>query len=273
MQNKDCNRYKFGFIGCGNMGGALISAVAKSLQAGEIAACDHNAEKLKKMQEYGAVPLPIEQLAARADFVVLGVKPQAMQATLAPITPILRSRTNLTVITMAAGLSIAGLRKLLGDTKGEIPVIRIMPNTPVKVGEGMILYSTDSVSEDNEKIFLHAFEKTGKLERIPESQIDAGSALSGCGPAFVYAFAEALIQGAKECGLPEPQAEKYAAQTIKGAAEMLLSYGDPAALRKAVCSPNGTTLAGIAALDAGGFKELAAKAVTAAYARTLELKS
>ncbi len=269
MSNKT---YKLGFIGCGNMGGALVSAAAKSLKIGEIAVCDQSPEKLANMQEYGAEPLTIEALATQSECVVLGVKPQAMAQALSPIAALLRARKNLTIISMAAGLSIAGLREILGDKNAEIPIIRIMPNTPVAVGEGLILYATDKVSVAAHEAFCSAFSKAGVLKHIPESEIDAGSALSGCGPAFVYAFAEALIQGAKECGIEEKQAEKYAAQTIKGAAEMMLRFGDPEALRIAVCSPNGTTLAGIAALNKGGFKEVAAKAVTAAYARTLELK-
>ena len=102
--------------------------------------------------------------------------------------------------------------------------------------------------------------------------MDAGGAISGCGPAFVYLFTEALIEGAKSLGLNEKQAELYAMQTVKGAAEMMLTYKNPADLRKAVCSPNGTTLAGIAAMEEAGFTPSVKAAVQAAYKRTLELK-
>ncbi len=261
-------QYELGFIGCGNMGGALVAAAAKATKS--ILACDYDGEKVKRLEAtLGVVGGSIEEVAKNARFVVLGVKPQVMEQTLAPIAPILRDRKDVTIITMAAGLSIAGIHKFIG---GNLPVIRIMPNTPVTLGEGMILYATEGVDEQTHASFLKLFAHAGKFDYIPEGDIDAGSALSGCGPAFVYAFAEALIKGAKECGIPEDKAELYTAQTIKGAAEMLLTFGDPAALRKAVCSPNGTTLAGIKALDDRSFNEVASSAIPAAYKRTLELK-
>ena len=102
--------------------------------------------------------------------------------------------------------------------------------------------------------------------------IDAGSAISGCGPAFVYLFGEALADGAVECGVPRDKAAVYAAQTLLGAAKMLLEYGHPGDLKDAVCSPGGTTIAGVHALEAGGMRNAAMDAVSAAYKRTLELK-
>ena len=136
----------------------------------------------------------------------------------------------------------------------------------------MILYATADVSKESETVFLTAFAKAGIFDKIPEEKIDAGSALSGCGPAFVYAFAEALADGGVECGVPRDKAALYAAQTLLGAAQMLLEYGHPADLKDAVCSPGGTTIAGIHALEDAGFRGAAMSAVTAAYKRTLELK-
>lgn len=261
--------YKIGFIGCGNMGGALITAALKTVNGKDIAVCDHNQAKMDKFTIQGAVELTAEALVQQAKFVVLGVKPQKMEDALIPLKNALCARENAIVVTMAAGLSIAAIRSFIGK---DLPVIRIMPNTPVTLGEGMILYATDRVSEEAEREFLTAFSKAGAFDKIPEEAIDAGSALSGCGPAFVYAFAEALIDGAIQVGVPQDKAELYTAQTLLGAARMLQEYGDPAALRKAVCSPNGTTLAGIHALNEADFHKIAGSAVTAAYKRTLELK-
>ena len=262
--------YTLGFIGCGNMGGALITAAAKKINGKNIAVCDYDQRKAEAFANaYGATVLTGEELAQQAKFVVLGVKPQVMESTLAPLTNTLCTRENLTVVTMAAGLSIAAIRTFIGK---DVPVIRIMPNTPVLLGEGMILYATDGVSESEEREFLAAFEKAGIFDKIPETAIDAGSALSGCGPAFVYAFAEALIAGAAQCGVSEEKATLYTAQTLLGAAKMLQEYGNPEALRIAVCSPGGTTLAGIKALNEADFHKVAGSAVTAAYKRTLELK-
>ncbi len=263
-------QYKLGFIGCGNMGGALLAAAAKVLEKGRIAAYDPNAEKLAFMQnEYGVVPLESSDLVRACDFVVLAVKPQIMEEVLAPLAEELRLRKDVTIISMAAGISVAGVRSFIGK---DLPVIRIMPNTPVAVEEGMILYAHSGVREEGVKDFLSCFSKAGKFDPIPEEKIDAGSALSGCGPAFVYAFAEALADGAVECGVSREAAALYAAQTLKGAAEMLLTYGHPADLKDAVCSPGGTTIAGIHALESAGFRGAVMEAVTAAYKRTLELK-
>ena len=263
-------KYKVGFIGCGNMGGALIKAVSHSLQKGEIAVCDQNAEKTNTLEkEYGAIPVSAEEIAKYADFVILGVKPQVLQEAVSPIAPFLQERADVTVVTMAAGISISAVQ---GFIQKEVPVIRIMPNTPVAVGAGMILYSLANVCEKAHKEFLSYFAKAGVFACIPEEEIDVGGALSGCGPAFVYLFTEALINGAKALGLSETQAKQYAIQTVKGAAEMMQTYQDPASLRKAVCSPNGTTLAGIAAMEKEGFSSSVEAAVHAAYNRTLELK-
>ena len=263
-------KYKVGFIGCGNMGGALVKAVSHSLQRGEIAVCDQSKEKTDFMEkEYGAIPVSGEEIAKEAAFVVLGVKPQVLPDALAPLASLLQAREDVTIVTMAAGISIAAVQGFIGKA---LPVIRIMPNTPVSLGEGMILYSLVNVSNNAHKEFLSYFAKAGAFDCIPEAEIDAGGALSGCGPAFVYLFTEALIEGAKELGLSEKQAEQYAMQTVKGAAEMMLKYGDPASLRRAVCSPNGTTLAGIAAMEEKGFTPSVKAAVHAAYKRTLELK-
>ncbi len=263
-------QYKLGFIGCGNMGGALMKAAAKTVGGKEIAACDHAKEKVEALEkQLGVVSVSIEEIAKDADFIVLGVKPQVLDSVLAPIAEILRARKNVTLVTMAAGRSIASVQACVG---APLPTVRIMPNTPVAVGEGMILYSLSGVSKEKHAAFLEYFQKAGKFDLIPEAEIDSGSALSGCGPAFVYAFAQGLIKGALESGVPQDKATLYAAQTMKGAAEMLLAFGDPEALKKAVCSPNGTTIEGVKTLDAQAFDEVTASAVRASYKRTLELK-
>ena len=262
--------YKLGFIGCGNMGGALITAAAKTVAGNDIAVCDYDKAKAENFaKKFGANAVTGKEIAEKADFIVLGVKPQVMGDTIAEFASALCARENATVVTMAAGVSIAAIRGYIGK---DVPVIRIMPNTPVALGAGMILYTTADVDKDTENTFLQAFAKAGLFDKIPEDKIDAGSALSGCGPAFVYAFAEALADGGVECGVPRDKAAIYAAQTLLGAAQMLLEYGHPADLKDAVCSPGGTTIAGIHALEDAGFRGSTMSAVTAAYKRTLELK-
>lgn len=260
--------YLLGFIGCGNMGGALVRAAAKTTKS--LAVCDYLPQKAEALaKECGATALTAAQIAESCAFVVLGVKPQNMQETLASVACVLKERKDVVIITMAAGVSMAAIRGYIG---ANVPVIRIMPNTPAQVGEGMLLYDCVGVNEEQEKGFLTAFAKAGKIDKLPEEKIDAASALSGCGPAFVYAFAEALADGAVECGVPRDKAATYAAQTLYGAAKMLLEYGHPADLKDAVCSPGGTTIAGVHALENAGFRGATMDAVAAAYKRTLELK-
>ncbi len=263
-------KYTLGFIGCGNMGGALVRAASKAIGGENIAVCDYDNKKAEKFaNELGVTALTAIELAKQSKFVVLGVKPQNMQETLVPLQDVLNKNESVVLITMAAGLSIAAIQAYAGKA---IPTVRIMPNTPAMLGEGMILYAVSGVSQDDENTFLSCFAKAGKIDKIPEDKIDAASALSGCGPAFVYAFAEALADGAVECGVPRDKAALYAAQTLKGAAEMLLTFGHPGDLKDAVCSPGGTTIAGIHAIESGSFRGATMDAVMASYKRTLELK-
>ena len=266
-------KMKFGFIGCGNMGGALAQAVAKSVNPFEIALCDANIEKAAALAEsLGCGVALLEQVAQDAQYIFLGVKPQGFEGLFEEISSILKARKDCFVlITMAAGISVAAVEKMCG---GKVPVIRIMPNTPVSVGEGMILYTAnDAVTETEIETFLHALSKAGKLDEIAEDKIDAASALSGCGPAFVYLFAEAMADGAVECGLARDKANLYAAQTLLGAATLLLESGKhPGELKDAVCSPGGTTIAGVHALEQNSFRHAAMSAVTEAYEKTLKLK-
>ena len=149
-----------------------------------------------------------------------------------------------------------------------------MDETPKKKTAGAAQQvGTGSVSEEQIEVFQNALSAAGILDRIPEDKIDAASALSGCGPAFVYLFAEALADGAVECGLPRDKAMLYAAQTLSGASKLLLTSGKhPGALKDAVCSPGGTTIAGVHALENSAFRAAAMSAVTAAYEKTLKLK-
>ena len=263
-------KYQLGFIGCGNMGNALIRAAAQTVECDRIAVCDHNQQKTETLvYDLGVHALSAQEIATEAEFVILGVKPQVMKETVSTIAEELRARKNVTLVTMAAGLTISSIRSFVGKN---VPVIRIMPNTPVSLGVGMILYATDAVSRETEEKFLTAFSKAGVFDKLPEEQIDAGCALSGCGPAFVYAFAQALADGGVKCGLSQEKAALYAAQTLRGAADMLLKYGDPEALKGAVCSKGGATIEGVHHLEKNDLHGVTVGAVQSAYRRTLELK-
>ncbi len=255
------------------MGGALASAVAKSVGGSQLLLCDAFSEKAETLAALcGAAVAGNREVARDCDYIFLGVKPQGFETLFEEIAPVLKQRTDdFVLVTMAAGVSISAVERLAGR---ECAVIRIMPNTPVAVGEGMILFDANQkTSEEQISAFIAALSEAGRLDRLPEEKIDAASALSGCGPAFVYLFAEALADGAVECGLARDKANLYAAQTLAGAAKLLLTSGKhPGELKDAVCSPGGTTIAGVHALENGAFRSSAISAVTAAYEKTLKLK-
>ena len=262
-------KYSIGFIGCGNMGGALARTATTAL--GEtVAVFDPVTEKMDALvQEFGFTAASAEEIAERAEYIVLGVKPQNLEEVLDGLKKPLAKNFNPVIVSMAAGVSTAAVRQFAG---GNYPVVRIMPNTPCMLGEGTILYAVNGVSEMREMIFRLRFASAGKFFRIQESDIDAAGSLSGCGPAYDYLFADGLAQGAEKLGIDRKTAVQLAAQTMIGAGKMLLKYEDPIDLKNRVCSPGGTTLAGVAALEAGELSKVAASAVEAAYKRTLELK-
>ncbi len=264
---------KIGFIGCGNMGSALASAAIKAVGCKDIYVSDFLTEKAQEFCDTtGANVSSNEEIAKECDYIFLGVKPQVMESTVCEISTVLKERADdFTIVTMAAGLSIAAIVKMIGVS---VPIIRIMPNTPCKVGEGVVLYTAnDMVSALKAEAFEKILSKCGTVDRIPENLIDAASAVSGCGPAFVYLFIEALADGGVLCGLPRDKALTYASQTVKGAAEMVLQTGlHPGALKDAVCSPGGTTIEGVKALEDGGFRSNSINAVVSAYEKTLNLK-
>jgi pyrroline-5-carboxylate reductase len=171
---------------------------------------------------------------------------------------------------MAAGLTMERITSLAG---GDYPIIRIMPTIPCAVGAGVILYdSANGVTAEELAFFTDVMTGAGLVDQLDEHLIDAGCSISGCGPAFVSMFIEALADGGVECGLPRDKALALAAQTVSGAADMVLSSGEhPGKLKDNVCSPGGTTIAGVHALEEGCFRATSMNAVKAAYDKTKKL--
>lgn len=262
-----------GFIGTGNMGGALARAARKRLSGDRILLANRTAEKAAALAaELGCRTADNTAVAEQADCIFLGVKPQMMADLLAKIGPILAKRqSRFVLVTMAAGLTIVRIQELAG---GQYPVIRVMPNTPASIGEGMILYACGKgVTKEEESAFLDAMAGAGRFSPLPERLIDAGSAVSGCGPAFVDLFIEALADGGVACGLPRAAALEYAAQMVAGSARLVLeSEQHPGALKDAVCSPGGTTIQGVRVLEEAGFRGAVMDAVIAAYEKNADLK-
>ena len=259
---------KYGFIGCGNMGGALARALSKTTK--DIMLSDYLPEKAKELaSELGCSFGTNEDVVNNCDRIFLGVKPQVMRETITEISDLLKNKKPL-LITMAAGLKLKAITDFVGEN---LPVIRIMPNTPVSVGEGMILYCRNSlVSDGNLLSFVLDMKYSGTFDLIDEELIDAGCSVSGCGPAFMFMFIDAMSKAGASIGLSREQAIKYAATTMLGSAKLLLDSGkNPEELKQAVCSKGGSTIMGVNTFEDGGLYELTKKAVNASFERNKEL--
>ncbi len=262
----------FGFIGTGNMGGAIARAVAQVIDPRDILVATLHPEKARAFaSSLGTQATDNATLAKSAKYLVLGVKPQYLEDVFADIRPSLRENPEAVLVSMAAGISMAALERMAGR---EIPILRIMPNTPAAVGQGVILYDkNDKLSDSDLEVLLHALAPAGVLDALPEKLIDAGTAVAGCGPAYACLFLEALADGGVACGLPRAKAVEYAAQTLLGTAQLLLETGKhPGQLKDAVCSPGGSTIQGVRALEQHGFRSALVEAVIAAYNRNKEFE-
>lgn len=256
-----------GFIGAGNMGGALASAAAKKKE-NRVLVYDIDSQKAQKLAEtIGAQNCQKETLIKESDYIFLGVKPQVLETAIAPIKPDLEN-SGAVLISMAAGVSLQRLLSLVN-----MPAIRIMPNMPVGVGEGMTVYCADEkVTKDQIEKLVEAMSFSGKWDALEENDIDAATALSGCGPAFVFKFIKALIDAGVEIGLEPQKAEKYAVQTVVGAAKQLYAANNtPEELVRAVCSPGGSTIEGVKTLDNCDFERVVSSAVKSSFNRTKEM--
>ena len=258
---------KYGFIGCGNMGGAVARALSQSTK--DIVVSDRSGKAKALAAELGIVYGDNACIAAQCDAIFLCVKPHMMKDMLLPLQSVLEERKPL-LITMAAGLTMEKIAVFAGV---QLPVIRMMPNTPTAVGKGVIQYCcNDLVDEAMLQTWLRDMQPCGLLDELEQRLIDAASALSGSGPAYMYVFLEALADGAVACGIPRGKAMEYAAMTMAGAAEMYLqTHTHPGALKDAVCSPGGSTIMGLRALEQSGFRGAAMECVMETYKKNKDL--
>ncbi len=258
---------KIGFIGAGNMGSALARAASRASGA-EVYISDVNEDKARELaRALGGVATDSIEIAKSCDCIFLAVKPQHIEGVARSIAQYVDKAT---VVSMAAGVSLASIE---GYIEKELPIIRIMPNTPVSVGRGMILAAPNkNVSEQALAAFISIMRNAGDIDVIDERLIDAGTAVSGCSPAFVYMFIEALADGGVTAGLPRDKAQLYAAKTLIGAASLLLESGKhPGELKDAVCSPGGSTIEGVRALEEGALRGVVSGAVIASFEKTKRL--
>lgn len=261
-----------GFIGTGHMGGALVRAAAKAYDPAKIYIANRTAAKSFALaEETGCTVSTTEEIAANCDLVFLGVKPQGMEELLFSLVPVFRGRKKPFVLaSMAAGLEIATLQSMAG---ADYPVIRMMPNTPVAVGEGVILYDCSAnVPEEMEAFFVELFRLGGLRDKLPEALIDAATVLAGSGPAYAALLLDGLCKGAEEFGLPPEKAALYGAQMLLGTGKLLLQSGKtPAKLCQEVCSPGGSTIEGVRVFREENLEQTAARAFEKAYQRNKEL--
>ena len=262
---------KIGFIGLGNMGASLAKAVWQARNTDTILLSNLSHDKVDTfIASYGGQASSNEEIFAEADVIFLAVKPAQISALLAEYQDILEKRESLLLISMAAGIK---LEKLASLVPSQHRLIRMMPNTPVSIGQGVISYalSSNCRAEDSE-LFCQLLAKAGLLVELGEGLIDAATGLAGCGPAFVYLFIEALADAGVQTGLPRETALQMAAQTVLGAGQLVLeSKQHPGVLKDQVCSPGGSTIAGVASLEAHAFRGTVMEAVKKAYKRTKKL--
>lgn len=263
---------RIGFIGVGNMGSAILKGVVKSVSPALVYIADADSEKVQSLSKSLNTNVSSNiEIAKTCDCIFLGVKPQMMANLLEEITPILNDRKgSYTIVSMAAGIKTSFYEEYISK---DAHVIRIMPNLPVGVGEGTTLISGGkNATEEDISHLERIMSKTGILLKMSESLIDAGCSVSGCGPAFVCLFIESLAEGGVKCGLDKDTATTLAIQTLLGTAKTLKETNTPPEdLRRAVCSPAGSTIKGVEALEEKGLRSTVTNAVEASFKRNIEL--
>ena len=263
---------KLSFIGAGNMGGAIVRAVCTATDPNTVFVSNRSYAKAEALAaELGCHACPTNPDCARdADFIFLGVKPNLVRDVLREIAPALSDRQVL--VSMAAGVTGEAMRAALGKAH-ENPIIRILPNTPCAIGKGLMLIAPCGDTEpETVSALAELLAPCGLIGYTDEAHADAGMVIGGCTPAFAYLFIEALADGGVRCGLTRQQALAWAAQAVSGAAELLLHTGaHPGALKDAVCSPGGSTIEGILALENGAFRGTVMEAVSAAWEKDQKL--
>ncbi|MCI8373683.1 MAG: pyrroline-5-carboxylate reductase [Lachnospiraceae bacterium] len=256
---------KIGFVGMGNMGYAMLKGVLKENAPSEIIFSDVNEERSRKVQQETGVHYAESnaECVNNARYIILAVKPQFYDQVLKSIQYTVTQEH--VVISIAPGITIEKVQEKLGH---DIRIVRAMPNTPALLGEGMTGISYDSSDfRLEEKEMIHKiFSSFGKYQKVDEKLMNAVVCVSGSSPAYVYMFIEALADSAVKYGIPREQAYEFAAQAVKGSAEMVLKTKEhPAVLKDQVCSPGGTTIAGVAALEEHGFRNSIIKAADACH--------
>lgn len=244
-----------GFIGCGNMGKAMICGIVKAnlVSANNIIAAGLNEKKLGETSEKYGIKITTDnnEVARNADILILSVKPNLYSVVIKEIKN--QVKENVIIVTIAAGKSISATEEMFEKS---VKIVRCMPNTPALVGEGMsALCSNKKVSKIEEEEIIAIFRSFGKAEIVSENLMDVVTSVSGSAPAYVFMFIEAMADAAVLDGMPRSQAYQFAAQAVLGSAKMVLETGmHPGVLKDMVCSPGGTTIEAVAMLEEKGLR-------------------
>lgn len=251
---------KIGFIGAGNMGGAIVGGIVKNNISNEVKIFDKNPDAVSKLcAQYGVMAAEDGKDAAEdADILFLAVKPNVIYSVIEEIKDSVSEET--IVVSIAAGQSIEKLEKAFGRT---VRLVRVMPNTPALVGESMsALCKNAAADEADMQNVMGIFNSLGRAESVEEYMMDAVTAVSGSSPAYVFMLIEAMADAAVMGGMPRTKAYTFAAQAVLGSAKMALETGKhPGELKDMVCSPAGTTIAAVRTLEEKGFRSAVIEAM------------
>ena len=259
-----------GFIGAGNMGGAMAKACVK-LQEAQVWIYDTNPNTYDGFKLFETIKCAqsIEELMMSCEYIVLSVKPQYFKETAKKIKPLITSEH--IIITVAPSFTLEDMRKLLGES---VHLIRTMPNTPALIGQGVTAYcyDEDEIKEDLIQDFITYFKTFGTLIKVDEHLMPAVVATTGSSPAYVYLFIEAMADAAVSMGMPRNMAYQMASLAVKGSSEMVLQTGKhPGELKDAVTSPAGTTIKAVLAMEESGFRNSVIKGMEACYKQVVDM--
>lgn len=263
---------KIGFIGAGNMASNIIYGFVKKFQDinNSIYVSNRTNEKAKKLANETNINYCEDniEIMENCNLIFLSVKPYIYDEVLKEISPYIKKET--IIISLAAGITIDNIEKYFQHST---KIIRIMPNILVSVGEGMIaLSSNKNVSKEETDLVINLLNSIGKVDKIEESMIDSATTISGCSPAFIAMFVEALADGSVLAGMPRDKAYTYAAQTLIGTGKMLLENEiHPGQIKDMVSSPKGVTIEGVKKLEEEGFRNILIETVKACEKRMKEI--
>lgn len=262
---------KVGFIGCGNMGGAMIGGVIRKnlLDKKNIYVYDTDTEKLNKFcseLEINAAT-SLKEIVSNCKYIILAIKPNVCKPVLSELASYLNGDN--VIISIAAGVTV----KVIKEASKSNRVVRVMPNTPALVGEGAsAIVFNEFIDAEEQQFIIELFKTLGKAYIVPEKLMDAVGAVSGSGPAYVYIFIEALADAGVLGGLSRQLSYELAAQTVLGSAKMVLETGKhPGALKDDVCSPGGSTIEGVKSFEENGFRGAIIDAAVAVMNKTIKM--